>query len=159
MADNDLAEEFKAVGDAVKNLARKVDAISGDEVKSFLEAVKTKVSEFEKLLDAQRAKNKSDELARSRTAVPCVGSTPRVISPPAGALIARLTTRTVPDPGHSTRVPIGHDRERMPHCRRYMGDRRSPRPSGGVLRLIIRVIVRSRARRNEQTITRMSSDQ
>jgi hypothetical protein len=60
MADDDLSEEFKAVGDAVKNLARKVNAISGDEVKSFLEAVKTKVSELEKVLDEQRAKNKSD---------------------------------------------------------------------------------------------------
>jgi hypothetical protein len=60
MADNDLSEEFKAVGDAVKNLARKVNAISGDEVKSFLEAVKTKVSELEKLLDDQRARYKSE---------------------------------------------------------------------------------------------------
>jgi hypothetical protein len=59
MADNDLSEEFKAVGDAVKNLARKVNAISGDEVKAFLEAVKTKVSELEKLLDDERAKYKS----------------------------------------------------------------------------------------------------
>lgn len=57
MADNDLSEEFKAVGDAVKNLARKVNAISGDEIKSFLEAVKTKVSELEKLLDDERAKH------------------------------------------------------------------------------------------------------
>ena len=60
MADNDLSEEFKAVGDAVKNLARKVNAVSGDEVKSFLEAVKTKVSELEHLLDEQRAKYKSE---------------------------------------------------------------------------------------------------
>jgi len=60
MADNDLSEEFKAVGDAVKNLARKVNAISGDEVKSVLEAVKTKVSELEKLLDEQRAKYRSE---------------------------------------------------------------------------------------------------
>lgn len=60
MADNDLSEEFKAVGDAVKNLARKVNAVSGDEVKSFLEAVKTKVSELEKLLDEQRARHKSE---------------------------------------------------------------------------------------------------
>jgi hypothetical protein len=37
-----------------------VNAISGDEVKSFLEAVKTKVSELEKLLDDQRAKYKSE---------------------------------------------------------------------------------------------------
>jgi len=59
MAENDLSEEFKAVGDAVKNLARKVNAISGDEVKAFLEAVKTKVSELEKLLDDERAKYKS----------------------------------------------------------------------------------------------------
>ncbi len=59
MADNDLSEEFKAVGDAVKNLARKVNAISGDEVKAFLEAVKAKVSELEKLLDDERAKYKS----------------------------------------------------------------------------------------------------
>jgi hypothetical protein len=58
MADNDLSEEFKAVGEAVKNLARKVNAISGDEVKSFLEAVKTKLSELEKLLDEQRANDK-----------------------------------------------------------------------------------------------------
>ena len=60
MTENDLSEEFKAVGDAVKNLARKVNAVSGDEVKSFLEAVKTKVNELEKLLDEQRAKDKSD---------------------------------------------------------------------------------------------------
>ena len=60
MADNDLSEEFKAVGDAVKNLARKVNAISGDEVKSVLEAVKTKVSELEKLLDEQWAKYSSE---------------------------------------------------------------------------------------------------
>jgi hypothetical protein len=60
MGENDFSEEFKAVGDAVKNLARKVNAISGDEVKSFLEAVKTKVSELEKLLDDQRAKYKSE---------------------------------------------------------------------------------------------------
>lgn len=60
MTDNDLSEEFKAVGEAVKNLARKVNTISGDEVKSFLEAVKTKVSELEKLLDDQRAKYKSE---------------------------------------------------------------------------------------------------
>jgi hypothetical protein len=60
MADNDLSEEFKAVGDAVKNLARKVNAISGDELKSVLEAVKTEVSELEKLLDDQRAKYKSE---------------------------------------------------------------------------------------------------
>ena len=59
MPDNDLSEEFKAVGDAVKNLARKANAISGDEVKSFLEAVKTKLSELEKLLDDQRAKHTS----------------------------------------------------------------------------------------------------
>ena len=60
MADNDFSEEFKAVGDAVKNLARKVNAISGDEVKSILEAVKTKVSELEKLLDDQRTKYKAE---------------------------------------------------------------------------------------------------
>ena len=59
MPDNDLSEEFKAVGDAVKNLARKANAISGDEVKSFLEAVKAKLSELEKLLDDQRAKHTS----------------------------------------------------------------------------------------------------
>jgi len=59
MPDNDLSEEFKAVGDAVKNLARKANAISGDEVKSFLEAVKAKLSELEKLLDDQRAKQAS----------------------------------------------------------------------------------------------------
>ena len=60
MADNDFSEEFKAVGDAVKNLARKVNAVSGDEVKSILEAVKTKVSELEKLLDDQRTKYKAE---------------------------------------------------------------------------------------------------
>jgi hypothetical protein len=59
MAENDLSEEFKAVGDAVKNLARKANAISGDEIKSFLEAVKAKLSELEKLLDDQRAKHTS----------------------------------------------------------------------------------------------------
>jgi hypothetical protein len=59
MAENDLSEEFKAVGDAVKNLARKANEISGDEIKSFLEAVKTKLSELEKLLDDQRAKHTS----------------------------------------------------------------------------------------------------
>ena len=59
MPDNDLSEEFKAVGDAVKNLARKANAISGDEIKSFLEAVKAKLSELEKLLDDQRAKHTS----------------------------------------------------------------------------------------------------
>jgi hypothetical protein len=56
MADNDFSEEFKAVGEAVKNLARKVNEKSGDEIKSFIEAVKTKLSELEKLLDDQRAK-------------------------------------------------------------------------------------------------------
>ena len=60
MADNDLSEEFKAVGDALKNLARKVNAISGDEIKSFLEVVKTKVSELEKLLDEERAKHAAE---------------------------------------------------------------------------------------------------
>lgn len=60
MADNDLSEEFKAVGDAVKNLARKANEISGDEIKSFIEAVKTKLSELEKLLDDQRAKHTSE---------------------------------------------------------------------------------------------------
>ena len=60
MADNDLSEEFTAVGDAVKNLARKVNAISGDEIKSFLEAVKTKLSELEKLLDDERAKHAAE---------------------------------------------------------------------------------------------------
>jgi len=57
MADNDLSEEFKAVGVAVKNLARKANEISGDEVKSFIEAVKGKLTELEQLLDDQRAKN------------------------------------------------------------------------------------------------------
>lgn len=60
MADNDLSEEFTAVVDAVKNLARKANAVSGEEIKSFLEAVKTKVSELEKLLDDQRAKRASE---------------------------------------------------------------------------------------------------
>ena len=60
MADSDLSEEFKAVGDAVKNLARKVNAISGDEIKSFLEAVKTKLSELEKLMDDERAKHAAE---------------------------------------------------------------------------------------------------
>ena len=57
MADNDLSQEFTAVVDAVKNLARKANAISGDEVKSFIETVKTKLSELEKLLDDQRSKH------------------------------------------------------------------------------------------------------
>ncbi len=60
MADNDLSEEFKAVGEAVKNLARKANEISGDEIKSVLEAVKTKLSELEKLLDDQRARRSSE---------------------------------------------------------------------------------------------------
>ena len=53
MADNDLSAEFKAVGEAVRNLARKANEISGDEVKSFIEAVKRKLSELEPLLDDQ----------------------------------------------------------------------------------------------------------
>ena len=56
MADNDLSEEFKAVGEAVRNLAGKANEISGDEIKSFIEAVKAKLSELEQLLDDQRAK-------------------------------------------------------------------------------------------------------
>jgi hypothetical protein len=59
VADNDLSAEFKAVGEAVKNLARKAEAVSGVEVKTFLEAVRTKVNELEKLLDDQKAKHKS----------------------------------------------------------------------------------------------------
>jgi len=56
MADNDLSVEFKAVREAVMNLGRKANEISGDEIKSFIEAVKTKLSELEKLLDDQRTK-------------------------------------------------------------------------------------------------------
>ncbi len=57
MVDNDLSEEFKALGEAVRNLARKANEISGDEIKSFIEAVKGKLSELEQLLDDQRAKH------------------------------------------------------------------------------------------------------
>jgi hypothetical protein len=57
MADNDLSEEFKAVGEAVRNLARKANEISGDEIKTFIEAVKGKLNELEQLLDDQRAKH------------------------------------------------------------------------------------------------------
>ena len=60
MAENDLSEELKAVGEAVRNLARKANEISGDEIKSFIEAVKAKLSELEKLLDDQRAKHSRD---------------------------------------------------------------------------------------------------
>ena len=60
MADNDLSEEFKAVGEAVKSLARKANEISGDEVKSVIEAVKTKLSDLERLLESHRAKPSSE---------------------------------------------------------------------------------------------------
>ena len=60
MADSDLSAEFKAVGDAVANLARKAEAVYGDEIKSFLEAVKSKVGELEKRLDDQKAKRHSE---------------------------------------------------------------------------------------------------
>jgi hypothetical protein len=56
MADNDLSEEFKAVRKALKNLGRKANEISGDEIKSFIEGVKAKLSELEKRLDDQRTK-------------------------------------------------------------------------------------------------------
>ena len=60
MAENDLSEEFKAVGEAVKNLARKANEVSGDEIKSFIEMLKVKLTEFEKLLDDQRAKRSAE---------------------------------------------------------------------------------------------------
>ena len=60
MADNDLSEEFKAVGEAVKSLARKANEISGDEVKSVIEAVKVKLTDLERLLESHRAKPSSE---------------------------------------------------------------------------------------------------
>ena len=57
--NNDLSAELKAVGDAVANLARKAQAVYGDEIKSFLEAVKNKVSDLEHHLDDQRTKRDS----------------------------------------------------------------------------------------------------
>jgi hypothetical protein len=59
MADSDFSAEFKAVGEAMTNLARKAEAVYGEEIKSFLDAVKTKVSELEKRLDEQRTKRQS----------------------------------------------------------------------------------------------------
>ena len=59
MADNDLSDEFKAVGEAVKNLAHKANAISGEQINSIIEVVKEKLTELEKLLDDQRAKRAS----------------------------------------------------------------------------------------------------
>jgi hypothetical protein len=53
MAESDFSAEFKAVGEAIANLARKAEAVYGDEIKSFLDAVKTKVGELEKRLDEQ----------------------------------------------------------------------------------------------------------
>ena len=60
MAENDLSEELKAVGEAVKNLARKVNEVSGDEIKSFIETLKVKLTEFEQLLDDERAKHSAE---------------------------------------------------------------------------------------------------
>ena len=59
MADNDLSDEFKAVGEAVKKLAHKANAISGEQINSIIEVVKEKLTELEKLLDDQRAKRAS----------------------------------------------------------------------------------------------------
>ena len=60
MADNDLSDEFKAVGEAVKNLARKANEISGEQINSLIEVVKSKLTELENLLEDQRAKRSSE---------------------------------------------------------------------------------------------------
>ena len=60
MAGDDLSDELKAVGDAVTRLARKAEALYGQEVKSFLDAVKIKLREVEELVDDEVAKRKSE---------------------------------------------------------------------------------------------------
>ena len=59
MADSDLSEGIQGGRRGSEESRGKANEISGDEIKSFIEAVKTKLGELENLLDDQRVKHSS----------------------------------------------------------------------------------------------------